>query len=154
MNTRRTRTIAAVVAAIILVLIGVVIANRPSNTSSTPSTTTTAPQPAIATIAQQGSYPVSPEQASGVALASAPGATITGAPMLVSYQGAIVYEVTLDTGMIYVDATSGQIIANTATNATTALTTGGQGGTGGTGGTGGEGDHEGGEGGEDHEGGD
>ncbi|MBX0327208.1 PepSY domain-containing protein [Oscillochloris sp. ZM17-4] len=141
MNKRTTRMLAAVGAAIILVLVGVVIANRPKSADVAPQPAmTAAPQPAIATVSQQGSYPISPEQASGVALAGAPGATITGAPMLVSYQGATVYEVTLDTGMIYVDATSGQIIANTATNATTALTTGGQGGTGGDGDGDGEGD--------------
>jgi hypothetical protein len=54
--------------------------------------------------------------------------------MLVSYQGAIVYEVTLNTGMVYVDATSGKVLANTATNAATAAPNGGQGGEGGEGG--------------------
>ena len=60
--------------------------------------------------------------------------------MIVTYQGANVYEVTLDTGLVYVDATSGSVVANNATNA---INTGGNGG-GGEGGEGGE--HEGGEG--------
>jgi hypothetical protein len=134
MNRRTTRTIAAVAAAIILVVIGIVVANRSSSTGSSPQPAVASPQPASATVAQPSKYPVSTDQAGTIALASAPGATMTGAPMLVSYQGAIVYEVTLDTGMIYVDATSGKVLANTATNAATAATNGGQGGEGGEGG--------------------
>jgi hypothetical protein len=134
MNRRTTRTLAAVAAAIILVVIGIVVANRSSSTGSSPQPVVASPQPASATVAQPSNYPVSTDQAGTIALASAPGATMTGAPMLVSYQGAIVYEVTLDTGMIYVDATSGKVLANTATNAATATPNGGQGGEGGEGG--------------------
>ena len=56
-------------------------------------------------------YPISAEQAGMLALAGAPGATLTGAPTLVSFQGVIAYKVPLDAGMAYVDATSGQVIA-------------------------------------------
>jgi hypothetical protein len=170
MNTRTTRTISAVMTAIILIAIGAFVANRSGDTASSPQPTsapaaqpvsattvaqpasiTTAAQPVSApaaqpasatTVAQPATYPVSADQAGTVALASAPGAALSGTPALVSYQGAVVYEVTLDTGLIYVDANSGQVLANTATNATTNVTT--------NAGQGGEGDEadEGGEGGE------
>ncbi|NNJ12721.1 hypothetical protein EKD04_020560 [Chloroflexales bacterium ZM16-3] len=152
MNRRKTRTISAVITAIILITIGAFVANRSRDTASSPQPTsapaaepvsvttaaqpasittaaqpasiTTAAQPAsITTAAQPATYPVSADQAGTVALASAPGAAISGTPALVSYQGAVVYEVTLDTGLVYVDATSGQVLANTATNATTNVTT-------------------------------
>ncbi len=115
----------------------------PPNTTSQSANTAVVP-PVGTSAAQQGTYPVSADQASTNALADSPGATITGAPMLVSYQGAIVYEVTLDTGMVYVDATSGLVVASTATNSVTNRAQGG--------GNGGGGEHEGGEDGE-HEGG-
>jgi hypothetical protein len=147
MNRRTTRLIVAAAAAIILVVIGIVVMNRSSSTGgspqpavASPQSAVASPQPASATVSQSGNYPVSTDQAGTIALASAPGATMTGAPMLVSYQGAIVYEVTLDTGMVYVDATSGKVLANTATNAATAAPNGGQGGEGGEGGEGGDND--------------
>lgn len=139
MSGRTKRILAAATAAIILVLIGIVVANRPGSTATTPAPEVAAPQPASATAGQADTFPVSSDQAGSIALSSAPGAAITGAPMLVTYQGAIVYEVPLDSGMVYVDATSGQVVGDTATSAATAMTGGGQGGQ-----IGGEGgDHEG-----------
>ena len=116
MHSRASRTLASIIAAIILVLIGVVIAKRPIATGGAPAPAAAA-QPGDTTREQQGGYMVSADQASSIALASAPGATVTGAPMLVSYKDAIFYEVTLDTGMVYVDVTSGQVITSTAVTA-------------------------------------
>ena len=60
--------------------------------------------------AQGPAYPVSPEQAAAVALALAPGAALTRAPELVDFQGMVAYEVALDRGTIYVDASSSQVL--------------------------------------------
>jgi hypothetical protein len=155
MNTRTTRITSAVITAIILVAIGAFVANRSGDTASSPQPTsapaaqpasvTAAAQPASVTAAAQPvtspvTYPVSADQAGTAALASAPGAALSSTPALVSYQGAVAYEVTLDTGLVYVDATSGQVLANTATNATTNVTTSaGQGGAGDEADEGGEG---------------
>lgn len=68
-------------------------------------TATAAPEPTAA-------YKVSPDQAAAIALNTAPGAVISGSAELVSFQGAIAYEVTLNTGKIYVDANSGQVLYN------------------------------------------
>lgn len=59
-------------------------------------------------------YAVSVEQAKSIALNIVPGATVVRVPDLVNYQGAVAYEVVLDKGTLYIDATSGQVIANGA----------------------------------------
>jgi hypothetical protein len=103
-------------------------AAAPVATVVEPSATTTQPQTGTV------SYPVSAEQAGTLALAGAPGTALSGTPSLVSFQGVVAYEVPLDTGMAYVDATNGQVLAAPGT-------TGGSSTTGGTGGEGeGEGD--------------
>jgi hypothetical protein len=100
---------------IILVPIGSVVANYERGTDTSSQTTN-------ASAAYVGTYPVSTDQARAIALASAPGATMTGAPLLVSDQGTAVYEVTLDTGMVYVNATSGHVVPQIVTNTTPAAT--------------------------------
>lgn len=60
-------------------------------------------------------YPISPDAAAGIALGAAPGATLTRAPELVSFQGMVAYEVVLDRGTVYVDANNGQLLYNGAT---------------------------------------
>ena len=57
-------------------------------------------------------YPVSADDAAQIALIFAPGASLAGPPRLVNINGTIVYEVALDRGTIYVDATSGQVLYN------------------------------------------
>lgn len=61
------------------------------------------------------SYPVSAQMAAAVALSFAPGSTLSKAPGLVSFQGTPAYEVLLDQGVVYVDATSGQVLYNAVT---------------------------------------
>ena len=55
-------------------------------------------------------YPVSAEQAGSIALSSVPGASLLQQPRLVNLQGTAAYEVLLDRGQVFVDATSGQVL--------------------------------------------
>src|SRR5436309_3117530 len=57
-------------------------------------------------------YPISADQAVGVALSSAPGASLAQQPRLVNFQGYAAYEVRLDKGYVYIDATSGHLLYN------------------------------------------
>jgi uncharacterized membrane protein YkoI len=59
-------------------------------------------------------YPVTPDQAIAAALAAAPGATLAGTPELVSYQGTPAFEVPLNWGMVYINATTGTVLHNGA----------------------------------------
>jgi uncharacterized membrane protein YkoI len=69
-----------------------------------------APQPTPAPAAP--TYAVSPDMAVTIAMNVAPGAKLARQPELVNFQGAVAYEVMLDTGAVYVDANSGQILFN------------------------------------------
>ena len=55
-------------------------------------------------------YPISAEQAGSIALSNAPGASLLQQPQLVNLQGTAAYEVLLDRGQVFVDATSGQVL--------------------------------------------
>lgn len=55
-------------------------------------------------------YPVTPEQATQAAQALLPGAQLLVAPELVDAQGVVAYEVRLDQGTLYVDASSGAVL--------------------------------------------
>ncbi|OGO08799.1 MAG: hypothetical protein A3K46_08525 [Chloroflexi bacterium RBG_13_60_9] len=59
-------------------------------------------------------YPISPELAAYLALSVAPNAYLVRPPEVVIYRGRIAYEVTLNTGRVYVDAVSGAILWNGA----------------------------------------
>lgn len=59
-------------------------------------------------------YAISPEQAGQLALAAAPGASLLATPELVNYAGTPAYEARLDRGMVYIDANTGAVLANTA----------------------------------------
>jgi hypothetical protein len=114
--TQRTAIVAAVaVTAFVLVLIGGVVgvaarvavpqAAAPVVAAASPSATS-APDPAAPAI--------SPDWAGMIALAATPGAQLMRQPDLVLFQGAVAYEVTLDQGLVYVDANSGQVLYNGA----------------------------------------
>ena len=62
----------------------------------------------------QPTFAVTPEVAAEIALGAAPRATLVRLPDLVSFQGAVAYEVVLDSGSVYVDANSGQVLYNGA----------------------------------------
>ena len=121
-------------------------ATQPARTSAVPSTGTNVAQPATTNVAQPAttnvpqptiaqsqtstaSYPISAADATKLALAAVPGATVptTATTSLVQFQGVIAYEVPLDAGFAYVDATTGTVLSAPTT------------GTGGAGGEGGEG---------------
>jgi uncharacterized membrane protein YkoI len=57
-------------------------------------------------------YLFSPEQAANIALQLAPGAVLLNVPELVDFQGAMAYKVSLNTGLVYIDANSGQVLFN------------------------------------------
>ena len=59
-------------------------------------------------------YAVSADGAAGIALAASPGANLLATPELVDFQGTVAYEVRLDRGNIYVDATTGKVLYNGA----------------------------------------
>lgn len=61
-------------------------------------------------------YPVTPEMAGQLALNAAPGATLLARPELVLFEGKVAYEVVLDRGKIYIDATTGQVLYNGTSN--------------------------------------
>jgi uncharacterized membrane protein YkoI len=59
-------------------------------------------------------YPITSELAAWIALSADPNGTLLKTPELVNYQGVVAYEVTLDNGLIDVDANSGAILYNGA----------------------------------------
>ncbi len=69
------------------------------------------PQPAQSS---PTSYPVSPDLAASLALRLAPGSKLTSWPTLVDFQGTVAYEVVLDRGTVYIDATTGRLLYNGA----------------------------------------
>jgi uncharacterized membrane protein YkoI len=72
------------------------------------TTSTLAPEPTAT------QYPVSPDLAIYLAQSAAPNSYLIRLPEIVSFQGTAAYEVTLNTGKIYIDANSGQILYNGA----------------------------------------
>ena len=69
-------------------------------------------QSQVAATAAAPAYPFTPDQATNIALQAAPGAVLLSQPELVNFQGVMAYEVALDQGLVYVDATTGQILYN------------------------------------------
>ncbi len=152
-NQRALLAAAAALTAFVLVMVAFVIpglsSSSANSTTAVPATSvtvnpTTASQPQAApTVAQtQGgtsSYAISADQAGTLALNNAPGSSLNGTPGLVTYQGIVAYEVPLSTGMAYIDASSGQVLAAPGSNAGSGgTTTGGEGGEGGEDGEDGE----------------
>jgi hypothetical protein len=64
--------------------------------------------------AQSGAVTITPDQATLIGAAAAPGAVLLGGPELVSFQGTLAYELQFDKGALYVDATTGSVLDNTA----------------------------------------
>lgn len=115
MNQRVMIALAAGVTALILVFTAFVMP-RLSSSGPTPAPTVAVAPPPTMTVpgaqpqATPATYAISADQAGTLALNSAAGATLTGTPILVTYQGVVAYEVPLSTGLAYVDAASGQVI--------------------------------------------
>lgn len=72
-------------------------------------------------------YPVSPDLAAGLALRLAPGSKLTSWPTLVDFQGTVAYEIVLDRGTVYIDATTGRLLYNGAGQTLNASLSGGMG---------------------------
>lgn len=70
--------------------------------------------PKVASASQPIQYKVSAEQATSIALAAEKGAVLTKPTDLVSFKGTAAYEITLDRGVVYVDANSGQVLYDSA----------------------------------------
>ena len=70
--------------------------------------------PAPAQTILQPKYNVSPDQAAQIALEAEKGAVLVKPAELISFQGAVAYEVTLDRGLVYIDANSGKVIYDSA----------------------------------------
>lgn len=68
-------------------------------------------------------YPISAEQAASLALQAAPTSFLQTTPMLVNFDGTVAYEVGLDQGQVYINATTGEVLYNSAslTNSSSAL---------------------------------
>ena len=70
--------------------------------------------PTAAPASLQPKYNVSPDQAAQIALVAEKGAVLVKPPELIDFQGKVAYEVTLDRGLVYVDANSGEVIYDSA----------------------------------------
>jgi uncharacterized membrane protein YkoI len=72
-------------------------------------------------------YPVSPDLAAALAVRLAPGSKLTSWPTLVDFQGTVAYEIVLDRGTVYIDATTGHLLYNGASQTVNASLTAGTG---------------------------
>ncbi|MBL8055726.1 MAG: hypothetical protein JNK29_03465 [Anaerolineales bacterium] len=117
MSQRSALLAAAGITAFVLVLIGGLVAQAalaapPSSSPSAPSGPV--PDPTAAGVPLSDGYPVTASLAATIAGNVAPGIRLLTAPELVDYQGSVAYEVATDRGLIYVDATTGQVLYNGA----------------------------------------
>ncbi len=94
-----------------------------------------APTEVPSTSSEADSYPISAELAVGLALNLSPGAKLQRWPELVDFQGTVAWEVVLDKGTMYLDATNAVLLYNGAAFVSSS--------SGGGGGGGGGGEHEG-----------
>lgn len=62
------------------------------------------------------SFPIKTKNATTIALDHARGAVVIGEPKLVDYGTTYAYEVTLNQGLIYVEASTGRVLADTTTD--------------------------------------
>ncbi len=106
MSKRTTILISIALVQFMIVLLFGVAANV---LNSPASTTTLVAAQAITT----GN--ISATTAGQIAQQAVPGATLNGTPTLVNLQGTVAYQVQLDRGVVYVNATTGQILYNQAT---------------------------------------
>jgi len=122
MTQRVTLTLTAALAAFIIVILGALgaylLVGRANPTAFAsqaiaPAQAQSSPQQSQGTTDGSG-YAVTPDDAANIALSSVPGSTLVQQPRLVNLNGAVAYEVALDKGYIYVDATGGQVIYNGA----------------------------------------
>jgi uncharacterized membrane protein len=82
--------------------------------TATPRPVVIVQQPAATATSAQPQYPITPEMAAQLALNASPGAILQGTPELVLFEGSVAYEVLLDRGKVYIDATTGAVLYNGA----------------------------------------
>jgi hypothetical protein len=82
--------------------------------TATPRPVVIVQQPVATATSAQPQYPVAPEMAASLALNASPGAVLVGTPELVLFKGIVSYEVVLDRGKVYIDATTGAVLYNGA----------------------------------------
>jgi uncharacterized membrane protein YkoI len=124
MSQRLTFTLAAALGTFVVVVLGALgaylLLGGSANTSVYASQANAAAQaPSSQQSQSQGSvngngYALSSDDAANTALSSVPGSSLLQQPRLVNFNGTVAYEVWLDKGYVYVDATSGQVIYNGA----------------------------------------
>lgn len=125
MSQRTALILAAALTAFVLVVLGAVAAHvglvgqadAAAVTLPTATTSPADPQPStnqLPTQPQQNApiTAISPDLAATIALNVLPNASVLRTPELVDFQGTVAYEVVLDQGTVYVEATSGRILNN------------------------------------------
>lgn len=90
-----------------------------------------APTPTDQAASVADTYPISAELAVGLALNLSPGAKLKRWPELVDFQGIVAWEVVLDKGTMYLDATNAVLLYNGAASVNNTSSGGGGGGGGG-----------------------
>ena len=73
-----------------------------------------APPPVPAQADLQPKYNLTADQAAHLALEAEKGAVLVKPAELISFQGTVAYEVTLDRGLVYIDANSGKVLYDSA----------------------------------------
>ncbi len=76
---------------------------RPADPSPAPSASGVSAEPEVS---------ISPARAIWIAMNAAPGSALMKEPELVLFEGTLAYEVTLDQGLLYIDANTGRILYN------------------------------------------
>lgn len=117
MTQKSALFLAVALTVFVLVLIGGVIATvapsavaQPGEDAGTQRTLQSAPA-TQSVVADAASSPITSAQAVSIARDAVRGARLEQAPELVDFQGTVAYEVLLDRATVYVDATTGEVIA-------------------------------------------
>ncbi len=115
--------IAGVMTAVMLMVSGIVafdVLNRSASAAPMAQVQAAPAQlPANAPAADAASQAAfSPDVAAQIAMNAAPGTQLTKTPELVSFNGTVAYEVVLNQGTVYVDASSGKILSNSVPQVT------------------------------------
>jgi uncharacterized membrane protein YkoI len=131
MKQHATLIISVIITAFLLVLIGGVTASLMSSDTSQAEpraapTTSSAPDAAPTTSSTPAEPAITADRAALIALDAAVGARLLHDPELVNFEGSTAYEVSLDQGMVYVDAQTGDVLANQASTLATTTSTDGQ----------------------------
>lgn len=122
MSQRTAFILAAALTAFVLVMLGAVAAHiglvgqadaaAAATLPLPPAPQSSADPPSIQPQPDTPIATISPDLAATIALNLLPDASVLRTPELVDFQGTLAYEVVLDRGTVYVDATNGRILNN------------------------------------------